>query len=140
MATIQKVDVYAAPIEDRPGALAEKLTGLAEAGIDLAFVISRRTHEQPGGVVFVTPIKGARQLAAAKTAGFHKADSLHSLRVEGNDWPGVGAAIATAIAQAGINLRGISAAAFDRIYLAYLAFDMAEDAAKAMKLLKKLDV
>lgn len=134
-----RVGVYAASIEDRPGGLAEKLEALAAAGANLEFLIARRTPESPGaGVVFVTPLRGSRQLAAAKKAGFQKTESLHSVRVEGPDKPGLGARLTRALADAGINLRGLSAAAMGKKFIAHLAFDSGQDAAKALRVLKTL--
>ena len=79
---VSKTDVWAAPIEDRPGGLAEKLGALSAAGVNLEFTISRRAPEQAGtGVVFVTPIKGAKPTKAAEAAGFQKTESLQSLRL-----------------------------------------------------------
>jgi hypothetical protein len=136
--TVSKVDVWAGEIEDRPGGVAEKLDGLAKGGSSLEFLISRRAPEKPGtGVVFVTPVKGAGQKRAAQQAGLNTTDSLHSVRVEGPDRPGLGAKMTRALADAGINLRGLSAAALGRRSVAYFAFDSAEDAANAIKVLKK---
>jgi predicted amino acid-binding ACT domain protein len=119
--------------------LHEKLAALAEAGVNIEFIVSRRAPDQPGkGVVFVTPIKGAKQTRAAQAAGFAKSESLHSVRVEGGDKPGLGAAVTKALADAGINLRGLSGAAFGRKVVGYLALDTAEDAAKAASVVKKL--
>src|SRR2546426_10449437 len=96
---VNRSDVWAATPEDRPGGLAETLGSLAAAGVNLEFIIARRTPEQAGkGVVFVTPIKGAKQMKAAQGAGFQKTESLHSLRLEGADKPGAGAAITKALA------------------------------------------
>ena len=136
---ITRVDVWAASIEDRPGGLAEKLAALAEAGAQLEFVIARRASERPGtGVVFLTPLKGAAQIGAAKKAGFEKTKSLHSLRVEGPDRPGLGAKMTQAMAQAGVNLRGLSAAAIGPRCVVHLALDSTADATKAARLLKRL--
>jgi len=136
---VSRVDTWAATIEDRPGGLAEKLAPLAEAGANLEFVIARRSPEKPGtGVVFVTPIKGAKQVKAAQAAGFARTTSLHTLRVEGPDRPGQGAALAQVAAAAGINLRGVAAAAIGRRFVVHIAFDTAADAAKAARLLKGL--
>jgi hypothetical protein len=136
---VQRTDVWAATIDDRPGGLNEKLMALAEAGANLEFIISRRTPDQPGeGVVFVTPIKGARQTSTAEQAGFRKTDRLHSVRVEGMDKPGLGAAMTEALADAGLNLRGVSGASLGRQFIAYLALDTADDAAIAIETLKKL--
>ena len=136
---VSRTDTWAATIEDRPGGLADKLAALAEAGANLEFLIARRAPEQRGnGVVFITPLKGAKQIRAAQTAGFQKTERLHSLRVEGADKPGMGAKLTRALAEAGLNLRGLSAAAIGKRYVTLLALDSAQDAAKAAAVLKKL--
>lgn len=136
---VTKAKVWAAAIEDRAGGLAEKLAPLAAAGANLDFIIARRAPEQPGkGVVFVTPLKGARQVKTATAAGFHTTDTLQSLRVEGTDKPGLGAKVTKALAEAGISLRGLSAAAIGRKFVCHLALDTADDATKAAGILKKL--
>jgi len=136
---VSRSEVWAATLEDRPGGLADKLAPLAQAGVNLEFIISRRTPERAGsGVVFITPIKGAKHVKAAQAAGFQKSTSLHSVRVDGADKPGSGARMTRALAEAGINLRGLSAAAMGTRFVTYLALDTAEDAAKAAAVLKKL--
>ena len=80
----QRVDTWAAAIKDKPGALAAKFKALSAAGVNLEFVIARRSPEKRGaGVVFVTPIKGPKQCGAARAAGFKKTKSLHTVRIEG---------------------------------------------------------
>jgi hypothetical protein len=136
---IDKVDVWAGPIPDRPGGLAKVLDGLREAGANLEFVIARRAPDKPGtGVVFLAPLKGAAQVRAAQVAGLGKTASLHSLRLEGPDKAGLGASITGALAEASINLRGLSAACIGRKAVVYFAFDSAADAAKARQVLKKM--
>ena len=54
------------------------------------------------------------------------------------DKAGACAGIAKALAEAGINLSGLSAAAFGRTFVTYLGLDTPEDAAKAASILKKL--
>ena len=64
--TVERVDVWAVSIKDQPGGLAAKLAPLAEAGADLEFAVARRAPDKPGtGVVFVTPLRGDAQTAAA---------------------------------------------------------------------------
>jgi len=136
---INKIDVWVAEVEDRPGGLAEKLALLAEAGANFEFLISRRAPEKPGtGVVFLTPIKGAQQKRAATETGLNTTDSLHSVRVEGADRPGLGTKMTRALADAGINLRGVSAAALGRRSVTYFAFDSASDAETAIRILRKV--
>jgi hypothetical protein len=134
---VSSVDVWAVTIEDKPGALAEKLDALAHADADLEFVIARRSHEEPGkGVVFVTPVKGPRQIKAAKNAGFEKTKSLHGVRVATGNKPGYGAELTGRLADAGINLRGLSGAAIGNRAVFHIAFDTSADANKAKRLLK----
>jgi len=136
---VTRVDVWVAQIKDQPGALAGKLAALRDGGASLEFMIARRAPEKPGtGVVFVTPIKGAKALAAARKVGFRKTKSLHALRLATTDKPGLGAAVTLALAEAGINLRGASGAALGRKAILHLAFDKSADATRAMKALKTL--
>ena len=134
---VERVDVWAASITDQPGGLAGSLAPLAEAGADLNFVIARRAPDKPGtGVVFVTPLEGDAQTEAANLAGFTVADSLHSVRIQGDNRPGIGAEMTKKLADAGINLRGLSAAVIGERFIMYVAVDTNEDAEKAMSLLQ----
>jgi len=137
--TVDRVDTWLVTIKDQPGALSKKLAKLADAGVNLEFIISRRAANKPGkGVVFVTPIKGATQIRAAKKAAFRKSKRLHTVRVEGSDKPGMGAKITGAIAGEDINLRGFSAAAIGRKFVCHIALDKKEDVTKVRRILKKL--
>jgi hypothetical protein len=136
--TIKKVEVWAGEIADRPGGLASTLAAMQAAGSNIEFVVARRAAEKPGtGVVFVTPIRGAKQKAAAQQAGLSTSEGLHSVRVEGPDRAGLGAKMTDALGAAGINLRGISAAALGKRAVSYFAFDSAADADNAVRILKK---
>ncbi len=136
---VARVDTWAAALQDKPGNLADKLTALASGGVNLEFVIARRAPEKPGkGVVFVTPITGARGSRAARQAGFAKTKSLHTVRAEGRDARGEGAKIAQALAEQGLNLRGLSAAAVAGRFVAHIALDSSGQAAKAVRILKTL--
>lgn len=135
---VERVDVWAATIKDKPGGLASILAGLRDAGADLDFIVARRAPDQPGtGVVFVTPLRGDREVRAASALGFDVTRSLHELRVEGENKPGVAAALTEKLAKAGINLRGLSAAVIGTRFILYIGLDTSEDAVKAAAILKK---
>jgi len=135
----QRVDTWAAPIEDKPGGLADKLNALAAAGVNLEIIIARRAPERVGaGVVFVTPIKGAKPIRAARAAGFSKTASLQTVRVEGPDKAGQVARLAQALGEQGLNLHGLSAAAIGRKFICHVAVDSAADATKAARILQGL--
>ena len=135
---VKRVDVWAAGIKDEPGGLAKVLDGLRAAGADLDFVVARRAPEKPGtGVVFVTPLRGDREISAAATLGFNVTSSIQSVRVEGENKPGVAAVLSQKLAAAGINLHGLSAAVIGPKFIIYISMDNAEDAARATEILKK---
>ena len=137
--TIDRVDVWVAPIEDRPGGLNNIFEALSAAGANLEFIVARRAPEEPGmGVVFVAPIRGVTQSHAARSAKLTKANSLFTLRIEGPDKPGLGTTITSALAEANINLRGMTGASLGRRSALYLGFDNSPDATKATRILKKL--
>jgi len=136
---VQRVDTWAASLEDTPGSLAIKLNALAKARVNLEFIVARRAPDRPGtGVVFVTPIKGAAGQRAAREAGFQKTDALHTIQITGPDKAGRGAAMLQALADGGLNLRGVSGAALGAKFVAYVALDTEEEAARAVKLLRGL--
>ena len=136
---VEQIDTWAAPLEDKPGSLAKHLQALAIAGVNLGCVIARRAPEKPGaGVVFVTPIEGEAGIRAAHEIGFEKTGTLHTVRVEGRDRQGAGGHIAQVLAEKGINLRGFSAAAIDKKFVAYVAVDTDFDAESAMQALREM--
>jgi len=135
---VEAVDVWAASIKDKVGGLSQLLTGLREAGADLDFILARRTPEKPGlGVVYVTPLRGDREVDAAAQLGFNVTKSVHSVRIEGDNKPGITAELTTKLAAAGISLRGISTAVIGARFVIYIGLDSAEDAKKAVSILQQ---
>jgi len=136
---VSRNDVWMTVIDDRAGGAAQKLEPLAAAGADLEVVFARRTPEQPGqGILFAGPIEGAKVTRAAEAAGFKRSETIHGIRIEAGDKPGLGARIARALAEAGLSFRGLNAMALGKNSLTFIALDSADDAAKAVKILRKL--
>jgi predicted amino acid-binding ACT domain protein len=134
-----KAEVWAVSIDDRSGGVADKLEPLAKAGANFEMVFARRTPENPDkGMLFVTPVKGAKVTRAAREAGMGTPQTIYSVRIEGADRPGLGAKIARALGNAGISFRGISGIAIGGRFLSYIACDSGRDQAKAIAALKKL--
>lgn len=134
---IQKTDVWVVDVVNKPGMLARVLEALAAAGAALEFVVARRVTENTARA-FVAPLRGARQARAAADVGMQKASSMHTLRIEGPDRPGLGATITRRLADAGLNLRGLSAAAIGKKSICYVAFESDSAASRAATLLKKI--
>jgi hypothetical protein len=136
--SVERVDVWAATIEDKPGGLARVLNELRQAGVDLQFVVARRTPESSGkGVVFVAPVQGESEIRAATQAGFSVSPNLHSVRVMGMDQLGIIGQVAQMLADGGVNLRGVSAAVLGTQFIAYIAVDSQQDAETAMDILQR---
>ncbi|MGH8665325.1 MAG: ACT domain-containing protein [Burkholderiales bacterium] len=110
-----------------------------KAGANFEMVFARRTPEKSGkGMLFVTPVKGAKVTRAAREVGMGSPKTIYSVRIEGADRPGLGAKIARALGEAGISFRGISGIAIGRKFVSYIACDSAKDQTKAIAALKKL--
>ena len=130
---VERVDVWSASIADKTGGLSWLLKGMDEAGADFNFIIARRTPENPGsGVVFVTPIRGDREIKAASTLGFSRTNSVAAVCYEADNKPGATAELTELIADAGINIRGLSVAVSGTRFVAYIGFDSANDAETAI--------
>jgi hypothetical protein len=135
---VEHADVWAATVPDQPGGVAEALGILRDAGANLQSIISRRAPDQPGkGVLFVTPLQGDREIAAAAQVGFNVTHTLHSVRVMGRDRPGIAAELTQKLADAGINLRGFSANVIGAQFVAYVAVDSLQDANRTVDILSK---
>ncbi len=135
--TINKVDVWAGDILNRSGMLARVVEALTNAGAQLEFMIARRVNDKTSRV-FLAPLKGAKQHRAASDVGLVRASGMHSLRIEGPDRAGLGAAITRAVADNGINLRGASAAAIGKKAVFYLAMESEQSLREATQVVRKL--
>jgi len=136
---VTRVEVWSGEVEDKAGGLAKVLEPLAAAKANLECIIGRRQAEKPGSaIVFVAPVSGTAVQAAAVKAGFHETRTVPSLRIEGEDRPGLGHSVATAIAEAGVSLRGISTMTLGPKFVGYLGFQSTEDMMKAEGVLKRL--
>jgi len=136
---VKKVDVWAVEFIDEPGGLAKRLAPIAAAGANLECIIARRQADKfRAGLAFLTPIKGKKVIAAATAAGMAPAEELTTLRVEGLDTPGSCSRMVSAIADAGVNMRGVSSMSAGKNFVAYIGLDSDADAATVTKVLKKL--
>ena len=137
---VSKVDVWAGDLRDVPGGLADVLDGLAKGGGSVDFLIARRSDKHPGaGKVFVTPVTAKKAKDAGMRAGLQHATNIGTLRVEGTDAKGMGAKVTRAMADKGINVRGVSAAVIGNKFVAYIGFDSEDDADMAATALKSVN-
>ncbi|MEW6251904.1 MAG: hypothetical protein AB1716_14770 [Planctomycetota bacterium] len=134
---ISKEHVWGGVIPDRPGALAEKLQALAAGGLNLELIIGRRDWEGQG-IMFISPLRTLEEIEIAERAGLAPKDNMVTLRIEGPNEQGLAAKIAGALAAAGINVHGYSAAAIGERCVTNVAFDNDSDTARAREVLLKL--
>ncbi len=134
--TVKKIVLWRSEVENKPGVLAGVLEPLAEAAADLHVVMGYR---YPGveakAAIELYPVAGKKAVAAAQQAGL-SASSVPTLLVEGDNRPGLGYAIAQALADAGINLAFMVAQVIGRKYSAVVGLESEADAAKAVALIK----
>ena len=136
--SVTRTYLWAASIENRSAALAEKLASLAAAGADLEFILCRRVGEDGSeGRVSVAPLKGDSQLKAAADAGFTRDRRVSAVRIQGPDEPGVGYLVCRAMGTEGINMRTVSAMRIGQDFVMYLTFDSDEIADSAVKRLSR---
>lgn len=136
--TVKKVALWRREVENKPGVLGKVLAPLAEAGADLQVVMGYRHPGDEGkAAIEVSPVTGKKSLAAAKAAGL-AASSIPTLLVEGDNRPGLGSAIAQAIAGAGINLAFLVAQVVGTRFSAVIGFEDEEASRKASTLIKKV--
>jgi hypothetical protein len=136
---VHKVQVWSAEINDRAGAAAAKLELLARAGADLEFIFTRpQAHPADTSRLFVAPIRGPEQIQAARDAGLAPALDIAMLCVEGENRSGIAYDLMSQLAIAGINLRGLSISSVGHQFAAYLAFENADTAAQAIRVLAAL--
>jgi hypothetical protein len=135
--TVKKIVLWRSEVENKPGVLAGVLQPLATAGADLQVLMGYRYPGEPGkAAVELYPVTGKKSVAAARAAGL-QASSIPTLLVEGDNKPGLGAAIARAMADAGVNLAFLVAQVMGRKYSAIIGFETEEDARKAAALIKR---
>ena len=135
--TVRKAILWRREVDNSPGMLANILQPLSEAGADLQVVMAYR---YPGGenkaAIELYPVSGRKSAAAAQTAGLAPS-SISTLVVEGDNRPGLGAAIGRGLADAGINLAFVMAQVVGRRFTAAIGFDDESAATNAARVIKQ---
>src|SRR5262245_8180187 len=106
---MQRVHAFRAEVADKPGGISARLKKLAEAGAHLEYVYGQRSDTKPGmGDLYVAPLHGNGEVAAARAAGMHEVSEPIVMRVEGDDKKGLGGPLTQQWEMAGINLHGLA--------------------------------
>jgi hypothetical protein len=136
---MQRVHVFHAEVEDKPGGIAAKLRMLAEAGAHLEYIYSQRSASKSGiGDLYVAPITSQTELKAAKNVGLHEVQEPFVFRIEGDDKAGLSGKLTLAWEMAGINLHGLVMSVLNDRFVGYATFDSASDGNRAATILAEL--
>jgi hypothetical protein len=136
--TVQKITLWRAEVDNRPGALAAALDAPAKAGADLRVVMGYRHPAAKGkATIEVFPISGRKAATAAGAAGLG-ATEIPALLVEGDNKAGLAHRIAQTPAESGINLAFFMAHVIGRKFAAVIGLETEEDARKAMAAIKAI--
>ncbi len=120
--SIKKLTLWSGEVANRPGSLGSTLEPLKRAGCNLGVVMA---YAKPGdharSVVELAPISGSRATGAARASGL-AASPILCLVVDGDDRPGLGQAITSALGEAGINIHFLVALAAGKKYRVVFGF------------------
>jgi hypothetical protein len=135
---IKPVTLWRVEVQNDPGVLARTLEPLASARTDLQVVMAYRfPGDQTRGAIEVSPVKGARATKAAQSAGLSDS-GIPALRIDGDNRPGLGHAIASALAEAGVNIAFVVAQVSGGRHSTVLGFDNEEGLRRAAPIIKRV--
>jgi hypothetical protein len=132
---VRPISLWRTEVDNQPGALARTLEPLTASNLQV--VMGYRLPGNTGrAAIEVAPVAGARATTAAQTAGLSES-GIAALVVEGEDRPGLGHAIARALADAGINMEFLMAQVAGGRHSTVIGFENSNDAERAVPLIKK---
>jgi hypothetical protein len=135
---IKPVTLWRVEVQNEPGVLARTLEPLAAAKADLQVVMGYRFPGDPSrGAIEVAPVKGARASKAAQAAGLSEA-GIPALRIDGDNRVGLGHAIASALAEAGVNIAFVVAQVSGGRHSTVIGFDNEEALRRAAPILRRV--
>ncbi len=135
--SVKKVTLWRAEVANKPGVLSNVLSPLAEVGADLQVVMGYRyADEESKAAIEVCTVSGKKTTVAANKAGLVASD-IPTLLIQGENRPGIGHAIAQAVAAAGINVTFLVAQVVDSRFSAVMGFESEEASKQATTLIKK---
>ena len=134
---VKQVTLWRKEVDNRAGVLASTLEPIARAGVDLQVVMGYRyPGNETKAAIEVYPVTGKKAASAAQAANL-TASAIPTLHVEGDNRPGLGYAIARALADAGINISFEVAQVIGRRFSAIFGFETDDQAKKAAAVIKR---
>ncbi len=135
--SIKKVTLWRTEVENKAGALSSVLAPLAEVGADLQVVMGYRYHDEANkAAIELCTVSGKKPAMAASRAGL-AASTIPTLLIQGENRPGLGHALAQALAEAGINVMFLVAQVIDTRFSAVMGFEDEPASQQATTIIKK---
>ena len=132
--SVKKITLWRKEALNNPGVLAAVLEPLAERGTSLRVVMGHGNPSDPErAVIELFPIQGKKPAAAGLSAS-----PASCLLVEGDDRPGLAAAMGRAIADAGVNISFLVAQSLGRKFTAVFGFENDDAVAAASKAIRSV--
>ena len=101
---VKNITLWRKEVENQPGALAGTLEALVSTDADLQLLMGYRfPGDERKAAIELYPVAGRASAKAAEAGGL-RASSIPTLLVEGDNKPGLGHAIARALADARVNI------------------------------------
>jgi len=132
--SVKKIPLWRREVPNRLGLLAQTLEPLSRSGANLQVVMGY--HMGDNAIIEVFPVTGKKGTAAAQQSGLAPSGPP-ALLVQGDNRAGLGATLARAIADAGINIHFLVAQVLGNRYSAVIGFGSDDDAARAVSIIKK---
>jgi hypothetical protein len=132
--TVKNLTIWRKEVAHRAGELARALEPLAGAGANLQVIMAYAEGDR--GIIEIGPLSGKKVKDAAARNGF-AASSKPALLVEGNDRPGLGFKIASAIAAAGVSISFDVTQVIGKRFSSVYGFHAAEEAKAAAAAIRK---
>lgn len=133
--TVKRADLWRVEISNSPGTLAQTLEPFASGGVNLDVVMGYSYPDKRSAAIEVFPVKPGKSLKAARNAGLSKSN-FPCVVVSGQDKPGLGHSVASALADAGINLNFCVAQKLGKQYAGIFSFEAASEADLAVKIIR----
>jgi hypothetical protein len=132
--SVKKIPLWRREVPNRLGLLAQTLEPLSRSGANLQVIMGY--HMGDKAIIEVFPVTGKKGMSAAQQSGLAQSGPP-ALLVQGDNRAGLGATLARAIADAGINIHFLVAQVLGNRYSAVIGFGSDDDATRAVSIIKK---
>ncbi|MCA9254301.1 MAG: hypothetical protein KDA33_01630 [Phycisphaerales bacterium] len=134
--TVKRATLWTTTTSNTPGSLAASLSPLAEGQVNLDLVMGYSHPDKAGATIEVFPVEGASPQRAARRAGYRKS-GFPCVSIMGQNRVGLGRQIASALAEAGININFFIAQVVRNEYVGMFSFEADSEADLAVKIIRE---